>query len=162
MKRRIAAIIAMLTICAALSACSQPEKQLENSVTSVTTSSTSATELVEPEEHGTSAYVDYLFYKAKADAEIATDEELQAALDWLKDNVDNIFDSQENMELAMYNGELLERKYKDSGNAFEKIGWQAYKTVKYVYRGAESVDDQATVDNYTELKALLSSADNIA
>ena len=82
--------------------------------------------------------------------------------DWLKDNVDNIFDSQENMELAMYNGELLERKYKDSGNAFEKIGWQAYKTVKYVYRGAESVDDQATVDNYTELKALLSSADNIA
>ena len=71
MKRRIAAIIAMLTICAALSACSQPEKQLENSVTSVTTSSTSATELVEPEEHGTSAYVDYLFYKAKADAEMA-------------------------------------------------------------------------------------------
>ena len=162
MKRKITAIITMLAICTALSACSQPEKQPENSVTSVTTSSTSATELVEPEEHGTSAYVDYLFYKAKADAEIATDEELQAALDWLKDNVDNIFDSQENMELAMYNGELLERKYKDSGNAFEKIGWQAYKTVKYVYRGAESVDDQATEDNYSELKALLSSADNIA
>ena len=62
----------------------------------------------------------------------------------------------------MYNGELLERKYKGSGNSFEKIGWQAYKTVKYVYRGAESVDDQATIDNYSELKDLLSSADKIS
>lgn len=162
MKSKITAIIAMLGICLSLSACSQTGNQYESSATSVSTSTTFGTELAEPEEHGTSAYVDYLFYKAKADSETATEEDLQSALDWLKNNVDNIFDNQESMELAMYNGEPLERKYKDSGNSFEKIGWQAYKTVKYVYRGAESVDDQATIDNYSELKDLLSSADKIS
>lgn len=159
MKKALAVIIVSLAICTSISACSQSEIQQESNQT--ISSTLPVQDFVEPEEHGTSAYVDYLFYKAKSDAETVSDEELQAALDWLRNNVDNIFDNQKNMELAMYNGELLERKYKDSGNSFEMIGWQAYKTVKYVYREVESVDDQSTIDNYAELKVLLSSDENI-
>lgn len=162
MKRRIIAIISIIGVCVSLSACAKEETPTPSVENSVTTSASTMSELTEPSEHGTSAYVDYICYKAKTDAEDATDEELQAALDWLKENVENIFSSQENMELTMYNGELLEYRYKKTGNDFEKIGWQAFKTVKYVYRGAETKSDQATVDNYAKLKELLSAADDIA
>lgn len=159
--KRISAIIMAIGICTLFSGCSIGNSQLESStVSSVAT--TAATVLTEPEEHGTSAYVDYLYYKAKADAAEAADKEINAAANWLKENIDVIFDSQENMELTMYYGELLEHKYKDSGNNYEKIGWQAYKTVKYVYRGAETTSDQSTIDNYAELKNLLLSAGDIS
>lgn len=161
MKKALSVFFA-LALCCSLTACSEGKKSEPEIQSSAATSSTVATELKEPEEHGTSAYVDYLYYKAKADSETATNEELQAALDWLKENIDSIFSSQENMELTMYNGELLERKYKDTGNAYEKIGWQAFKTVKYVYRGEESKTDDATVQNYNELKELLANVDDIA
>ena len=162
MKRRIIAIISIIGVCVSLSACAKEEPPTPSVENSVTTSASTMSELTEPSEHGTTDYMDYLCFKAKADAKEVTDEELQAALDWLKEYVDNIFSSQESMEIAMYNGELLEYKYKKTGNAFEKIGWQAFKTVKYVYRGAETESDQATVDNYAELKKLLSAAGNIA
>lgn len=106
-------------------------------------------------EHNTSAYVDYIAAKAKADAENATEEDIQAAVNWLKKNTGNYFSGSENMEKTMYYGELLEYKYKDTGNELEKIGWQAFKTVKYVYRGAETVLDDATHNNLQELKDML-------
>lgn len=162
MKRKIIAIISIIGVCVSLSACAKEEQPTQSVESSVYTSDSTTSVLTEPSEHGTSAYVDYICYKAKADAEDVTDEELQVALSWLKANVDSVFSSQENMELAMYNGELLEYKYKKTGNNYEKIGWQAFKTVKYVYRGVESKSDQATVDNYAELKKLLSAADDIA
>ena len=106
-------------------------------------------------EHGTSSYVDYIALKAKDDAETATDDDIKNALNWLKDNTENYFSGEENMEKTMYYGELLEYKYKDTGDSLEKIGWQAFKTVKYVYRGAESVTDDATHNNLMELKEML-------
>ncbi len=116
----------------------------------------------EPEEHNTSEYVDYLDFKARKDAKNATDTELQAALDWIKDNQDSYFDNNEQMELTMYYGSLLKHKNKSTDNQYEKIGRQAFNTVKYVYRGAESESDDATVQNYEELKELLSNVDDIA
>lgn len=117
--------------------------------------------LTEPTEHGTSQYVDYIYYKAKEDAKTATDEDLQNALTWLKNNSENYFLNQEYMESTMYYGELLEMKYKDTGNEYEKLGWQAYKTIKYVYRGAESIQDETTQKNLSELKDMVSKAKNI-
>ncbi len=120
-----------------------------------------STEPEEPDEHGTSNYVDYIYYKAKYDAVTATEDELQDALNWLKNNTDNYFSTQKNMELAMYYGELLEMTYKDLGNEYEKIGWQTYKTIKYVYRGAESIEDETTQHNLNELKEMLSNVADI-
>lgn len=111
-------------------------------------------------EHNTSEYVDYLASKAKSDAETATDGEIQEAINWLKNNTENYFSGNENMENTMYYGELLEYKYKDTGNDLEKIGWQAFKTVKYVYRGVESVTDTSTHDNLMELKEMLENYKN--
>lgn len=116
------------------------------------------TELATSEpEHNTSDYVDYIARKAKEDAETADDEDIQEALEWLKNNTENYFKGNENMENTMYYGELLEYKYKDTGDDLEKIGWQAFKTVKYVYRGAETVLDDSTHNNLMELKEMLES-----
>lgn len=132
-----------------------PENREEEPV-SVTTST-----ITEPSEHGTSQYVDYIYYKAKEDAVTATDEDLQAALTWLKENTENYFSSQEYMELTMYYGELLEMKYKGTNNEYEKLGWQAYKTIKFVYREVESVSDEATQDNLNELKEMVLNVEDI-
>lgn len=124
-----------------------------------TIEATAPTENSEP-EHGTSAYVDYIAAKAKEDAITATDEQLQEAVDWLKNNTSNYFSGEENMEKTMYYGELLEYKYKGSGNDYEKVGWQAFKTIKYVYRGVESVLDQVTHDNLMELQDMVEALPN--
>ena len=108
----------------------------------------------EPEPN-TSEMVDYIANKAKTDSSTASIDDILDAVEWLKNNIDNIFDSNENMEKTMYYGELLEYKYKGTGDPYEQVGWQAFKTVKYVYRGYETVDDTATIDNYSELKELV-------
>lgn len=153
-------ITAMALAAVLLCGCNGKPAEETTTTTTVTTTSISVViskfEVVdvpdEPEEHGTSAYVDYLALKAKADSSSATDDELQDAVDWLRANVDSCFDSQENMELTMYYGELLEYKYKKTGNEYEDLGWQAFKTVKYVYRNVETTSDEATITNYEKLK----------
>lgn len=153
-------LVLIVAIFAPRSSSENNNNQVNTTTTAVTTETTAST-LVEPTEHGTSQYVDYIYYKAKEDAKTATDDDLQKALTWLKDNTESYFSNQEYMELTMYYGELLEMKYKDTGNEYEKIGWQAYKTIKYVYRGAESVSDEVTQNNLSELKEMVSAAKNI-
>lgn len=111
-------------------------------------------QISEEPEHGTSAYIDYLMSKAKATADTATNEELQEAVDWLRNNPHDYFSGLDNMEKTMYYGRLLECKYMNTGNQFEKAGWQAQKTVKYVYRGAESITDEATHNNLLKLQEM--------
>lgn len=136
---------------------SQNETQQENkSSQSTDDSETSSSDGWQAEE-GTSARVDEIILKAKDDAETATDETIKAAVQWFKDNEANIFKGSENMEQAMYYGSLLETKYKDTGNNYEKLGWQAIKSVKYVYRGAETIADAH--DNIVELKELINSVE---
>ena len=105
-------------------------------------------------EHGTTAYLEYLMAKAKAAASTATKEDLQEAVDWLRDNPQGYFNGLDNMEKTLYYGRLLECKYMQTGNQFEKIGWQAQKTVKYVYRGAESITDEVTHNNLLKLQEM--------
>lgn len=173
MKNKIIVSILALAMCMSLTACgpskdsssSKAVSKADNSLSSQETTTTTATTTSETEsttqaettepEHGTSAYVDYIALKAKSDAETATKEQLDEAINWLKNNGTNYFSGNDNMEKTMYYGELLEYKYKDTGDDLEKIGWQAFKTVKYVYRGTESVLDTATHDNLMELKDML-------
>ncbi len=155
-------VIVVLIIIATVNLKNKPKETTSSTtVTSQSEVINTSTEPEEPSEHGTSTYVDYIYYKAKYDAITATDDELQNALNWLKSNTENYFSTQENMELAMYYGELLEMTYKDLGNDYEKIGWQTYKTIKYVYRGVESIEDETTQHNLNELKDLLSTTADI-
>ncbi len=170
-KKAIITIVAILIVISAISRCvGSSESNNENAVnTEQPISSATVIPTDEPNlsaensvpEHGTSAYVDYIVSKAKQDASVATDEQLQEAIDWLKNNTSDYFSGEENMELTMYYGELLEYKYKDTNNVYEQTGWQAFKTVKYVYRGVESVLDQVTHDNLTELKDMVSTLPDI-
>ncbi len=122
----------------------------------IATEITLQTELVEPENHCTSEYVDYLARKAKIDAQTATNADIQEAVNWLKDNMYSYFESQENMEKTMYYGELLEYKYKGTKNHCEKTGWQAFKTVKYVYREVDDLYSDVTQENLAELQEMVS------
>ena len=148
----IAILCAMIsmTACGNTSVESSNASEIEENITEEITTEAIATE----PEHGTSAYVDYLAFKAKDDAETASNEQLQEAVDWLKNNTAAYFSTEENMEKTMYYGQLLEYKYKGTENEYEKIGWQAFKTVKYVYRGAESVSDDVTQNNLLELQEM--------
>ncbi len=114
-------------------------------------------EIKQPEEHNTSEYIDYLALKAKQDAITASDNLFQEAEQWILSNVDSIFNDNDSMEKAMYYGELLEYKHKDTGNQHEKLGWQTFKTVKYVYRSIESKEDEEAKNNYNELKEIVNS-----
>lgn len=165
-KTAIITITAALTVLIGISSCANSGSDNTNQTnvdeqTAVATAETTTSNEDSEPEHGTSAYIDYIAAKAKEDATIATDEQLQEAVNWLKNNTTNYFSGEENMELTMYYGELLEYKYKDTGNAYEQVGWQAFKTVKYVYRGAESVLDQTTHDNLTELQDMVETLPNI-
>lgn len=109
----------------------------------------------EKPDPNTNEMVDYLATKARNNSQTATDEDIQEAIDWLKNNIDSYFIDNDSMEKTMYYGKLLEYKHKDTGNKYEKAGYQAFKTIKYVYRGAEAVSDKTTQNNLEELKELV-------
>lgn len=160
----VATIIIPIVFMLLLGSCMKPqenEEKNESSIVVTTTqkitekATTKAAETIKIPKHGTSEYVDYLTLKAKSDAETVSDKEIDKAETWLKDNVENIFDNEENMENTMYYGALIEYKYKNKDTDKSKLGFQAAKTVKYVYRGAEKVSDEVTKDNWNELREML-------
>lgn len=101
--------------------------------------------------------VGYLIDKANYDVTFATTDDINNAVNWLKDNAENCFKDNETMEKTMYYGALLEAKYTGTGNNYEKAGWQAIETVKYVYRGLENVSDSSTQRNFEKLIDLVDS-----
>ncbi len=103
----------------------------------------------------TNEMVDYISNQAKEDSKNATEEDIQAAVDWLKANKYSYFSGNDNMEKTMYYGFFLEDVYSGTGNDYEKLGFQAYKTVKYVYRGYESIQDESTQNNLEKLRNMV-------
>lgn len=113
---------------------------------------TTQSKLEEPTEHNSSAYVDYLYYKAKQDIKTVNQDE---ALEYIKSNIDNIFNSNEIMEKCMYYGNILSIFNKDTNNNNEQIGFYTVSSIKYVYRGDESIEDDDTQENLNKLRNLL-------
>ena len=66
-------------------------------------------------------------------------------------NYPNYFESNEVMEKTMYYGYLLEYGYKNKNNNYADLGMDAYQVVKYVYRGAEKVEDISTQENLKQI-----------
>ena len=123
-------------------------------VTTVTTEQTTAT--VEQTETttskpNTSARVDEIARQAKADAKNIDTEKTIDAVKYIKENYPNYFTNNEVMEKTMYYGYLLEYGYKNKNNNYADLGMDAYQVVKYVYRGAEKVEDISTQENLKQI-----------
>lgn len=122
--------------------------------TSASSGSTSAESAEEDPAPNTSAMVDSIARQAKADAENASDADLKKAYDYIKTNYKDCFGDNETMEQMMYNGWLLEYTYdgNESMRDYYNLGMDAEQLVKYVYRGAETKDDQSTQENIKQIE----------
>lgn len=99
--------------------------------------------------------IDEAYKQALKDSENATEEDAKVAINWLNDNIDNIYDSNDMMEKTAYYGTLLQKIYPHSGDTMHEIGYEALICVKYVYTGYDKVEDSATQRRYKKLKELL-------
>lgn len=165
MKKRLLFVPLILTL--SLTACGSKEPTEEQNqettqqiqeVNETTETETKVEEEKEVPEPNTSAMVDYLYYEVKDDIEKNgfSDEIKDEAVQFLVDNYPNYFNDNETMEKTMYYGYYLERGFKDTApNNYYNLGMDAYQTVKYVYRGVEKVEDEATQANLSQIKKSL-------
>lgn len=104
-------------------------------------------------EQGTTAMVDHIIRQAKNDAS-GPDAEAKAeiAYAWIVETVPQWYDGPEIMEEAIYNGALVQYYYEDKNEVRSEIGSDVVQSVKYVYRGAESVLDDSTQKNINQIR----------
>lgn len=151
-------LIAITTACSSSQATEQSEADNinENSNQAKDMSENNSNEQPEP---NTSSMVDYLIRQGKSKVDEATEEELNTALEFIKNNIDNLFADNETMEKTIYYGSLLEYYYAinhDPYNGFNdirgEIGMDAVQAVKYVYRNTETPEDQHVTENIRQIK----------
>lgn len=105
----------------------------------------------ETPEPNTSEMVDYIIMKAKEEAEEGRSiEKAKEAFDYIKANILNPFASNEVTERLIYYGALLQYLYPNIGVG--DLGRDTVKAVKYVYRGEEKAEDDATIKNIEKVK----------
>lgn len=108
-----------------------------------------------PDEN-TDARVLFIAERAKTDAENISEESTDQALAYLAVNFNSDpFGGNLVMESCMYFGALLDAAYDDS-DVRSEVGWDAFKSLKSVYRGWESEEDakpavEQTLDGLLEL-----------
>lgn len=115
------------------------------------------TEPVEPEAN-TSAKVDALAREAKAAvAEGVTDEKRDEAVGFIVEHYPDYYADNAIMEQAMAYGFWLEYAYtgNEAARDYAELGIDMAQAVKYVYRGAEKVEDDATQENLRQVKERL-------
>lgn len=143
--KTVAALMAAIALCAALTACGS-----DSGETSAKISGAPAETAVD-----TSAKVDELRANAKADAAEATADQIQEAVDFLQDNVYSYFSDSGAMVSTIYYGAFLEACYNGTGNDYEQVGLQAQKTVESVYRGEKRTSDSTTQENLKTLRTMV-------
>lgn len=105
-----------------------------------------------PPEPCTSSMVDFLSLTAWEDAKTATHADLHNAAVFLsKAFLDNPWKDSKTMEDIIYYGSLLDNVYKrsDETKVYASIGFNAVRTVKYVYHNEEETSDAITAYNKT-------------
>ena len=109
-------------------------------------------------EPNTTEMVDYIISKANSDSDGKLDtEKCDEAIAFISDNYPNYFESNEIMEKAMYYGAFLENSFANKGlnDDYANLGQDTVQAIKYVYRGAEKVEDDATQENLNQIKETL-------
>lgn len=129
----------------------------EPPVQSSTPAETDQPTAAEPEAN-TSAKVDALARDAKDSvAEGVTDEKRDEAVAFIAEHYPDYYGDNETMEQAIFYGYWLEYAYADDEAArdYAELGMDMEQAVKYVYRGAEKVEDDATQENLGQIKESL-------
>lgn len=162
-------LLAAVLLFGAISSCGGDGDDTQTPVPDAT-ESTTVTETVEPEteesdpvdvepeaepEPNTSAKVDALALEAKAAvAEGVTDAQRDEAVTFIIDHYPDYYTDNETMEQAMAYGFWLEYAYQDdeASRTYAELGTDVSQAVKYVYRGAEAVEDDATQENLRQIQ----------
>lgn len=111
----------------------------------------------EPEPN-TSAKVDALAREAKDSvAEGVTEEMRDEAVAFIVEHYPDYYGDNETMEQAMFYGFWLEYAYDgdETARGYYNLGMDMEQAVKYVYRGAEKAEDEATKENLAQIKESL-------
>ena len=159
MKRKV--VSAILLALLALSACtgcdSKSNSTNESINSSVISVESSKVESSKPASPNTFQKVIEISKKASSDSKSTFNQEadVDTAIKWLKNNVDDIYNSNENMEKAMYYGFLLEDIHSGMNDNIYEIGMRAEIAVKYVYSKNDQIEDSSTQRHYSKLKELL-------
>ena len=159
MKKKWLYVVLAVLIIGGIGSTSHKDSSTDASTTNVADNIT-PTEAPEPEAN-TSAMVDSIVNKAKSDADGQLDlDTCKEALSYLKDNYPNYFTDNETIEKVMYYGAFLEYSFEGKGinDVCATLGQDALQTVKYVYRGADAIEDESTQSNLRQVKESLDSA----
>lgn len=120
---------------------------------------TSETENEAEPEANTSAKVDALALAAKQDVEEngVSDAKRDEAVAFIVEHYPDFYTDNETMEQAISYGYWLEYAYEsdESAGDYAELGMDLEQAVKYVYRGAESVEDDATQENLSQIREAL-------
>ena len=111
----------------------------------------------EPEPN-TSAKVDALAREAKDSvAEGVTEDMRDEAVAFIVEHYPDYYGDNETMEQAMFYGFWLEYAYDgdEAARGYYNLGMDMEQAVKYVYRGAEKAEDEATKENLAQIKESL-------
>lgn len=117
----------------------------------------SETEAKAEPEANTSAKVDALALAAKQDIEEngVSDAKRDEAVTFIVEHYPDFYADNETMEQAISYGYWLEYAYQNDEAArdYAELGMDLEQAVKYVYRGAESVEDDATQENLSQIRS---------
>lgn len=120
---------------------------------------TSETENEAEPEANTSAKVDALALAAKQDVEEngVSGAKRDEAVAFIVEHYPDFYTDNETMEQAISYGYWLEYAYEsdESARDYAELGMDLEQAVKYVYRGAESVEDDATQENLSQIREAL-------
>lgn len=123
------------------------------------TEAVSETEAKAEPEANTSAKVDALALAAKQDIEEngVSDAKRDEAVIFIVEHYPDFYADNETMEQAISYGYWLEYAYQNDEAArdYAELGMDLEQAVKYVYRGAESVEDDATQENLSQIRESL-------
>ncbi len=111
-------------------------------------------------EKGSTAREDEILLKAIDDAKNISEEDAEVlweeAFDYLTEHMDNFYESNDIMERSMYYGQFVYKYIEENAAANNKsqltdsveaaydATYNTVKAIKYVYRGAEKVEDEST------------------
>lgn len=124
--------------------------------------------LVIASEPNTTAAVDEIINKGNEDSSKASEEDIKRAIKFINDNYNNYWTDNETMHKGMYYGSLLEYAKRDKAKENQKgldytiysLGVDTVQVIKYVYRGAETKEDEATQSNLRQIEKSLNSISN--
>lgn len=170
MKKKLLIGVLVIGFCFSCISCgSNTEKENNANVTqkeSEQPESDSQESVTQEAESNTSAKVDEIMLQAKNDAEHISEDEAtekwNEAFKYLKEHQSNFYENNEVMEQSMYYGtfiyEYIELNAKatnvselpDATRTAYEAGLSTVEAIKYVYRGAASVDDEDTQSKLKE------------